>query len=433
MAEELANGAIALSPDLLSELREAGFTAALAVPGEGVFRGASALVNLTDQSDPERVLLRAEVAQHVTFEHGEWLDGNGYPNSLMGSIALIRQTLLDAEQHASGVGGLREGPAWARAARGEPRARRARADCHGREAGPDDACLRGRGRADGDARRRNRPRVRSRDVGGFGRVRRLQMAAGDPRGSPAPRVSLNFPLPPRWDEDEEEIDVDLATLRHWELAPSNPLRLHQEGVVFSFTAQGLVKREDWRDRVRHAVSRGLPAATALAAVTTEPAKLLGVADQMGTIARGKIANLTITDGDLFDQQTNVLEVWVDGQRYEPDPKAVTQKDVSGEWELELDRGPKDPPGAALVKISAKDGDLSGTLIEGTPPETTHVALPPPELEWGRLALALPEPRCRTGGRRLRHHHRRSDARSAILKVSGARIAATPIPEERRAV
>ena len=174
-----------------------------------------------------------------------------------------------------------------------------------------------------------------------------------------------------------------------ELAPSNPLRLHQEGVPFSFTAQGIVKREDWRERVRHAIERGLPATTALAAVTTEPAKLLGVADRMGTIARGKIANLTITDGDLFDQQTNVLEVWVDGQRYEPDPKAVSRKDVSGEWELALDRGPKTPVSVVRVKISGQGDGLSGTLIAGTAPDTTHVPLPPPEVEWGRLTLELP--------------------------------------------
>jgi imidazolonepropionase-like amidohydrolase len=390
MAEELANGAIVIPSDFLAELREAGFTAVLAVPSEGVFRGASALVNLTDQTDPERVLLRAEVAQHVAFEHGEWLDGNGYPNSLMGSIALIRQTFLDAEHHAAAWAAYEKDP------RGDerPEANRALAALEPavveRKPGPMPVAFEAE-----DAQTVLRASAIAREFG-----LALWVVSGgcdDYKWRQAIRearmplvVSLNFPLPPRWDEDEEEINVDLVTLRHWELAPSNPHRLHREGIVFAFTAQGIVKRDDWRDRARHAVARGLPATAALAAVTTEPAKLLGVADQLGTIARGKIANLTVTDGDLFDQQTNVLEVWVDGQRYEPDPKAVTQKEVSGEWELELDRGPKDPPGAARVKISAQGGELSGTLIDGTPPDTTHVALPPPELEWGRLALTLPE-------------------------------------------
>jgi imidazolonepropionase-like amidohydrolase len=393
VAEELATGAITLPPKLLSELREAGFTAALVVPGEGVFRGASALVNLTDQADPERVVLRPDVAQHVAFEHGDADDRDGYPNSLMGSVALIRQTLLDAEHHALAWSAYEQNPRGLE----RPEANRALAAL--------EPAVKGR-----KQEQKQKPMPLAFEAEDAQTVLRTSAIASEfdlaiwvvsggcddykwpqvIRDSRVPLVlALNFPLPPLWDEEEETINIDLATLRHWELAPSNPRRLQQEGVAFAFTAQGLVKREDWRERVRHAVSRGLPASTALAAVTTEPAKLLGVGDRLGTIARGKIANLTVTDGNLFDLQTNVLEVWVDGQRYEPDPKAVTRKEVSGEWELALDRGSKAAPGAARVKFSTEGGELIGTLIEGAPPDTARFTLPPPELEWGRLAFTLP--------------------------------------------
>jgi hypothetical protein len=70
--------------------------------------------------------------------------------------------------------------------------------------------------------------------------------------------------------------------------------------------------------VRKAIEAGLSADAALAAVTTQPAALLGVDKHYGTIAKGKVAQFTVTDGDLFAKDTKVLEVWVKGDRYEID-------------------------------------------------------------------------------------------------------------------
>ncbi len=199
-------------------------------------------------------------------------------------------------------------------------------------------------------------------------------------------TTLNFPAPPVWESEDEALDVELETLRHWELAPANPGRLHAVEIPFSFTTQGLKERASWRARVREAIARGLPPQVALAALTVEPASLLGVENQLGTLAPGKIANLTVADGDLFAEDSSLLEVWIDGTRYEPAPALPREKDLTGTWQLTFTRedgGTSD----AEVSLRRERGVLLAALIAATPPDTTplrHVAL-----ERGRLELLMP--------------------------------------------
>ena len=87
-----AQGLGAISADKIKELRGLGFTSAQLVPSAGIFRGSSCLISLRDGDSGERVISK-RVAQCAAFEHG----GGGYPGSLMGSIAMVRQTLYDAQ------------------------------------------------------------------------------------------------------------------------------------------------------------------------------------------------------------------------------------------------------------------------------------------------------------------------------------------------
>lgn len=377
VAEELK-----LEEELLEEMRGAGFTAALVVPREGIFRGTSALVNLRRGSANEQVV-RADVAQHLAFEHGTWGD-DSYPNSLMGTIAVIRQTLLDGQHYQAAKA------AYARRPSGEerPETNRALESLAPILAGAQPAVIEVEDiqmalRAHGLVREfKTRAWIVS---GGSDEYKRLP----EVKASHLPLVlAINFPEPPAWENDDEAVDVELETLRHWELAPANPARLHDSGVRFSVTTQGLSKRGDWRERVRKAIERGLTADAALAALTVEPAALLDVSEQLGTLAPGKIANMTITDGDLFAEKTNILEVWVDGERYEPDPKLAREKEVAGIWTFELAR--MDGGAASVrVRIDWRSGALAAALLEGTSSDTTSVPLAAPEFRRGRLELALP--------------------------------------------
>jgi imidazolonepropionase-like amidohydrolase len=88
--------------------------------------------------------------------------------------------------------------------------------------------------------------------------------------------------------------------------------------------------------VAKAIARGLTEDQALAAVTTTPAKLLGVSGKLGVIAPGAIANLTVTRGPLFSETSKVREVWVDGARYETAKDETTPK---GDWKIDWGHGP----------------------------------------------------------------------------------------------
>ena len=86
-------------PESAKILRGCGFTNVLTFPDEGIFRGTGALIQLADNKANE-CILKTNVAQAMSFTTGKSFKRDGvdaYPRSLMGSIALIRQTLLDAQ------------------------------------------------------------------------------------------------------------------------------------------------------------------------------------------------------------------------------------------------------------------------------------------------------------------------------------------------
>jgi imidazolonepropionase-like amidohydrolase len=63
-----------------------------------------------------------------------------------------------------------------------------------------------------------------------------------------------------------------------------------------------------------AAAFGLPKAEALKAVTLYPAQIMGVADRLGSIEPGKIANLVVTDGDLLEARTNIRYLFINGRQ-----------------------------------------------------------------------------------------------------------------------
>lgn len=133
-------------------------------------------------------------------------------------------------------------------------------------------------------------------------------------------VPLSFPAAPKFPEDAGWDNVSLDQLRHWDWAPENPALLRQNGLEVALTTHSLGDRKEFRKHLRSALDRGLSEADALAALTTIPAKLCGVATMLGTIEAGKIANLTVCDSKgYFDPEGKIRSVWVDGQTYEITP------------------------------------------------------------------------------------------------------------------
>jgi len=302
-----------LSAAVRKKLRSLGFTAAAVYPANGIVRGSGTVVALADTSGHQSAYLdRAAMA--VGFDRaGSWSKPST-PGSLMGVIALIRQTMLDAEWHEACRA------VYARHPQGnEPPAPAVALEAL------EDAINRRQAVLFDVADEQNLLRA-NRLAGEFeleaimlgsGReLRRLDEIAA--LGVPV-IVPIRFPDPPDVTTLHRADKVTLREMVFWEQAPTNPRRLVAAGVPIALTTHRLEKRDAFPGAVRNAIKHGLSADDALAALTTGPAKILGLDHVLGTIEPGKAANLVVVEGELFEKGAKIRDTWINGRRYEINP------------------------------------------------------------------------------------------------------------------
>lgn len=314
-------------------LRSQGFGTALVVPRQGIFRGTASVVNLGDTGVRDRVL-RPDVVQSMGFQRS--LNFNApYPNSPMGVAALIKQTFMDADWY------IRAWAAYEQSGRAflPPETSQALAALENVvrgtqpalfETGSEEEYLRAYTLASEFA-------VTPWFRGSGQEYRIIDVLQG--RSDPL-IVPLDFPDAPDVDSPEKALNADLADLRHWYLAPSSPAQLARAGIRFAITADGLASLNQFLPNLRIAVARGLSPSDALAALTTTPAALLGIERTHGTIEADKVANLIVSDGDLFTEEAEVRDVWVQGRVYgvtrppQIDPRGTWRIASRDEWGFE---------------------------------------------------------------------------------------------------
>lgn len=102
-------------------------------------------------------------------------------------------------------------------------------------------------------------------------------------------------------------DVLAATLE-------NAARLHKAGVTFAFMSVTAHEAYTVRQQAGNAVAYGLPWETALAALTSVPARLWGIGDSYGSLEPGKDADVVVWTGDPLDVTTYATEVFIRGQQ-----------------------------------------------------------------------------------------------------------------------
>jgi imidazolonepropionase-like amidohydrolase len=288
--------------DALDAPRGAGITATLTAPRDGIFQGQSALINLAGATAQD-MLVRSPVALHVGFTP---LRGSGYPGSLLGVFASLRQMLLDAQRYRDMQA------AYARNPRGM---RRPESDASLAALVP--------------ALSKEMPVVllansqreieRALDLANeFGL--RAYIAGGEEAWMVADRLkrenvpviaTLNFPHRSANSTDDADPDP-VRVLKSRIDIPRNPGKLASAGVRVAFTSGG-VGMGEFLGNVRKAVDDGMSRDQALRALTLTPAELYGVSDRLGSIEAGKIANLTVVRGDLFDRAGRVTQVFIDGR------------------------------------------------------------------------------------------------------------------------
>ncbi|MCG8412944.1 MAG: amidohydrolase family protein, partial [Pseudomonadales bacterium] len=279
--------------EAVKEFRELGFSSVLTHRADGIARGTSALITLGDQNANEAIVV-PDVAAHYSLNKGS--STQSMPSSLMGAFALIRQTFLDAEWFTN------QDPrpftddtleAW-QANQSLPQVIEVRnwqqaltADKIGDEFDTQYILKTG-----GDS------------------YRRADLIA---ETGASLIVPLDFPEAPEVTDPIAAEDISLEDLMHWELAPYNPRILAETGVTFALTSGA---DDDFWSQLRKAVSNGLPENTAINALTSVPAAMMNLSEQVGSLEENSLANFLITSGPLLDEQTVLLENWIAGERYQ---------------------------------------------------------------------------------------------------------------------
>lgn len=345
-------------------LRSQGFTVARVVPSSGILRGRAAVVTLADPAVPSEPdaprdhgveVLRAKDVHCAALERAR---GRGnYPNSLMGVIALIRQTMYDARWYDEAVRAYRERPTE----RGRPAADAALASLIDVARGR--APLAFEVTSDQDALRVLRlAREFDLDVqlrGSGHEYRQARAFLGVPL-----IVPIVEPERPRVRTRAEVAETSLRELLHFEHARQNAGRLAAIGVEFSLTCSLLEKRASFRKELAKAIAAGLDPEVALAALTTTPASQLGLADRLGTIERSKIANFVVSRGSIFDPDAVILQTWIEGKAHDVAPSAPIE--VTGRWRLEITLdGRASPASYELIVADEKpDAREEGEAVPG---------------------------------------------------------------------
>ena len=292
-------------------LREIGFGTVLSHLKDGIARGTGVVVTLANDKE-NLVVVKQKASANYSLNKGT--STQSYPGSLMGSIALLRQTYLDAQWYKSLP--AHEGTNLSLQAWNEEQALPQLfdggdkwGDLHGDRIG-DEFGVQYIIKAGGNEYQRMQPIVATRA---------------------AYIVPLNFPQAIDVEDPGDARYVSLADMKHWEMAPTNPGAFEKAGITFCLTAADMHDTKQFFANLRKAFDFGLSEGKALEALTRTPATLIGIYDKVGSLDAGKLANFLITNGPVFNEKTSIVENWVQGKKY--GVKEEAWKDVRGQYNL----------------------------------------------------------------------------------------------------
>ncbi|MFN5023641.1 MAG: amidohydrolase family protein [Chitinophagaceae bacterium] len=338
--------AFTLDEAVAASYRNNGFGTVFTHVKDGIVRGTGAVVTLAGTNE-NNTILKSKAAQVFSFDKGT--STQSYPSSLMGSIALIRQTYLDAKWYATkpATEGVNLSLEAFNANAGLPQIFVAddkwsvlRADRIAKEFGTQ-YILRG---ADN----------------GYQRIDELAKTKA------TFIIGVDFPAAMDVEDPNDARFVSLADMKHWELAPTNPAAFEKAGIPFSITTAEMKDSKQFLANLRKAVQYGLSETKALEAITKTPATFLGVYDQVGSLDAGKWANFIITTEPVFSSNSKIVENWIQGNKYEINPNEWNN--YAGKYSLVVNNN-----GATTNYALEVKKDLSATII-GTDTLTAKITI-----------------------------------------------------------
>jgi imidazolonepropionase-like amidohydrolase len=275
--------------------RDLGFGAGLTHHKDGIARGTGAVVTFANQKE-NKVILKEKASAHFSFNKGS--SSQSYPSSMMGCIALLRQTHLDAlwyRTNPSGEGVNLSLKSWNEQMslphifEANDKWNAIRADRIGDEFG-----------------------IQYIIKAGGNEYQRIKEISATKASFILP---LNFPATMDVEDANNARYVSLEDMRHWQNAPFAPAIFEKNKVPFCLTAADLSDPKEFWPALRKAIQYGLSEAAAIRALTETPAKLSGIYNVCGSLESGKIANFIITNDSLFKDKTIILQHWIQGEKY----------------------------------------------------------------------------------------------------------------------
>jgi imidazolonepropionase-like amidohydrolase len=320
-------------------LREAGFGVVLTHQKDGIARGTGAVVTLADKTD-NLVILKEKASSHYSFSRGT--STQNYPSSLMGSIALLRQTFLDGQWYKNkpategtnlSLQAWNNNLAYPLIFEANDKWNDIRADRVGDEFD-----------------------VQFIMKAGGNEYQRIKEIAATKASYILP---LNFPQAMDVEDPNDARFVSLATMKHWEMAPGNAAAFEKAGINFCLTAADLRDTKQFLSSLRKAIEAGLSETKALEALTKTPATLLNVYNETGSIDAGKWANFIITSGPLFAEKTAIIQNWVQGEKYAV--KEDGMEELKGNYALTLHTN----AGIKTFSLDVKSSNSADVLLKDT--------------------------------------------------------------------
>jgi len=341
--------------------RSAGVTTALTSPRSGIWMGQSALINLSGDT-PQQMIVRSPVAMHVGFTP---LRTGTYPGSLMGVFSTLRQMMLDAQRYRDAMQIYERNPRGTR----RPDTDRSLAALIPVVDGRMPVVM---------LVNSEREINRALDLASEFKLK-LIIAGGLEADKVAARlvkqdvpVLLSLNLPRRTTAAMPEADPEpMRVLRERVEAQQTAGKLAKAGVRFGFQSGSMTNSSDLLVNANKTIENGLQPLDALRAFTIWPAEILGVKDQLGSIEVGKIANLTVTRGDLFDRNSRIAHVFIDGWPIDVRPPATGgpgqgRNSLAGSWTVIVNLGQGDRTISLTLQQEGEriTGSISGPLGAG---------------------------------------------------------------------
>ncbi len=304
--------------DKAKQLRAEGFGTVLTHQQDGIVRGTGCLVALSDENDTQ-VLIAKKLSSHFSFNKGT--SSQDYPSSLMGSIALLRQTYYDALWYKSLQNPVEQNLSL---------------------------------QAFNDLQKQIQffdvddklDLLRAEKIAKEFSTKYVYKVSGDEYqlidDIKATKASLivpvNFPQPYDVESASNLVALPLASFKHWELAPYNFQWLEKAGLKCAITSSGCKSSDVFLKSLKKMKALGSTENQIIEALTNTPAQLINQQELIGSLSTGKLANFIICNGKLLDDRTSIQQNWINGNLFIIKEKSLNELLKAGSYTLHFYNG-----------------------------------------------------------------------------------------------